>query len=124
MEINVTLLLQAMLFACSYCFLYRFLFVPACKILDENEELKNELYKKLEQEQQIKDALLQDYHVKNNAFKGMLIQAIPELSTRSTHQKTMFGSTLYCVENVTLSEQDREKTETFLVDHLSQVVKK
>lgn len=124
MEINVTLVLQAMLFACSYCFLYRFLFAPACKILDENEQFKHELYNNLEQEQQIKDALLQDYQVKNNAFKGMLIQAIPALSTSSIHQKSMIGSTLYCVEASTLSDEDRIKTESFLVDHLSQVIKK
>lgn len=124
MEVNVTLILQAVQFACAYYFLYKFLFAPASKILDENEQFKNKLYTTLEQEQQIKDALLQDYHVKNNAFKGMLIQTIPEQATELVHQKSMIGSTLYCFEKIHLSEQDIKKTESYLVEHLSRVIKK
>lgn len=124
MDINVTLILQAMQFACAYCFLYKFLFAPAYKILQDDELFKNELYKNLEQEQQVKDALLQDYHVKSSAFKSELIQVIPAQATESAYQESMFGSTLYCVEKIQLSEQDREKTESFLVDRLSQVIKK
>lgn len=124
MDVNVTLFLQAMQFACAYYFLYNFLFAPACKILDENEQFKKKLYKNLEQEQQIKDALLQDYHIKNNAFKHILIQTIPEQATQSIYQKSMVGSTLYCVEKSQLSEQDIKKTEIYLIDHLSQVIKK
>ncbi len=124
MEINVTLILQAFLFACSYCFLYKFLFAPSCKILHDEERVKHELYTQLEKEQQLKDALLQDYHAKNNACKGMLIQSIPELSTKSVHQKSTFGSTSYCIEDSALTEQDRKQTESFLVERLSQVIKK
>lgn len=124
MEVNVTLILQALQFACAYYFLYRYLFVPSCKILDEDEQLKNELYKKLEHEQQIKDALLHDYHVKNSAFKGVLLQEIPAESTQSSHQESMFGSTLYHVEAQQLSQLDRNETELFLVERLSQVIKK
>ncbi|MDP3788720.1 MAG: hypothetical protein Q8Q60_05400 [Candidatus Chromulinivorax sp.] len=124
MEINITLILQAMLFACSYCFLYKFLFAPSCKILQDEEQVKHELYMQLEKEQQVKDALLQDYYVKNHAFKSILLQSIPELSTESVHQKSTFGSTSYCVEDSTLTEQDRKQTESFLVERLSQVIKK
>lgn len=124
MEINITLILQAMQFACAYYFLYRFVFAPAYQILQDDEQFKNELYKNLEREQQVKDALLQDYRVKNSAFKSELIQVIPVQTTQSTHQESMFGSTLYCVEKIQLSKQDREITESFLVDRLSQVIKK
>ena len=124
MEPNVTLILQAMQFACAYYFLYTFLFTPASKILDENEQLKNELYKNLEQEQHVKDVLLEDYRVKNSAFKSALMQTIPVEATQSSHQKSMFGSTSYCVEEVQFSEQDKKITESYLVDHLSRVVKK
>lgn len=124
MEVNVTLVLQIILFMCAYYFLYNFLFVPAYKILDENEQFKNKLYHNLEQEQQVKDALLQAYYVKNSAFKGMLISAIPEQSTQPVHQKTTLSSISYCFEEMHFSEEDRKKTESFLVDHLSQVIKK
>src|SRR3989338_9298507 len=119
MEINVTLVFQVIQFSCAYYFLYKFLFTPACKILDENEQFKNELYKNLEQEQHVKDVLLEDYRVKNSAFKTMLIQTIPLEATQFTHQKSMFGSTSYCVEEVQFSEQDKKEIEAFLVDHLS-----
>ena len=124
MEVNVTLVLQALQFACVYYFLYKYVFAPSCKILDENEQLKNKLYKNLEHEQHIKDALLHDYNVKNTAFKQELIQDIPESATQSSYQESMFGSTLYCIEENHLSQHDKEKTELFLVDRLSQVVKK
>ncbi len=124
MEINVTLFLQVIQFACAYYFLYRFLFTPACKILDEEEQFKNQLYQNLEQQQQIKDALLQDYHVKNHAFKTKLIDTIPAQATALAHQKSTFGSTLYSAEIVELSQVEIEKTQDFLVDHLSKVIKK
>ena len=124
MEVNVTLILQALQFACAYYFLYTYLFAPACKLLDADEQAKNELYKKLEREQQIKDALLHDYHVKNNAFKGVLLREIPMQATQTSYQESMFGPTLYHIELDQLSQLDREKTELFLVDRLSQVIKK
>jgi hypothetical protein len=124
MEVNITLVLQALQFFCAYYFLYKFLFIPACKILDEQKHLKKMLYKKLEEDQQVKDALLQDYYVKNNVFKSMLIETIPLEATQIVHQKTMFDSTSYCIEKIELSEQNKKKTELFLIDHLSRVIKK
>ena len=124
MEVNVTLILQVIQFAIAYLFLYRFLFAPACKILDEEESVENRLHKKIEKEQQVKDALLQDYHEKNSRFKSTLMQTIPTQATESAYQKSMFGSTLYSIEENKLSDQDRKQTESFLVDHLSQVIKK
>ena len=72
----------------------------------------------------MKDALLQDYHAKHSAFKGLLQQTIPVQSTQLVYQKSMVGSTSYRVEDVEFSQEDIKKTETFLVDHLSQVIKK
>jgi F0F1-type ATP synthase membrane subunit b/b' len=124
MEVNVTLFLQITQFAIAYLFLYRFLFVPACKILDEEELVEKQLHKKIEKEQEVKDVLLQNYHEKSSHFKSALIESIPAQATESVHKKSMFGSTLYSVEENQLSDQDRKKTESFLVDHLSQVIKK
>ncbi len=124
MEINVTIVLQALQFFCVYYFLYTYLFIPASKILDENEQIKNELYKNIEYEQQIKNALQQDYNVKNSLCKSMLIENIPEQAIQTVHQKSMFDSTLYCVEKNQLSKEDKDKTEAFLIDRLSQVIKK
>ena len=124
MEINITLILQAMQFGCVYYFLYTFLFAPAYKILDEDEQIKKDLYKNLEHEQQVKDALLRDYHVKSDAFKTALLQDIPEQATQSVHQESMFNSVLDNVEKNQLSQQDREQTQLFLVDSLSKVIKK
>lgn len=124
MDINITLVLQALLFACSYCFLYKFLFAPSCTILQEEEQLKQDLYLQLEKEQQVKDALLQDYHVKNHAFKTALIQAIPQVVTQADDQKTAVPSTSHVAQPVVVSEQNIEQTESFLVEHLSQVIKK
>lgn len=124
MEINITLILQALQFACAYCFLYKFVFTPACIILDENDKFENELYQNLEKAQQVKDALLQDYHVKNNACKSVLLDAIPELTIDTVCKKSMVNSASYKVEQITLSQEEIKKTEAFLVDHLSQVIKK
>ena len=124
MEINVTIVFQTLQFVCVYYFLYKFLFAPASQILDEDEAFKNKLYKNLEHEQQIKDSLQEDYHAKNSVFKHKLMQDIPQQATQLVHEKSNFGSTLYIVENNELSPQDREKTEAFLVDRLSQVIKK
>lgn len=124
MEINITLILQMMQFGCAYYFLYRFVFTPAYKLLDENEHFKNSLYENLKHEQQVKEALLKEFHIKNNNFKDILIQAAPEKSVQSVYQKSTFGGTSYEIETIDLSEQDRKKTEDFLINHLSQVVKK
>jgi F0F1-type ATP synthase membrane subunit b/b' len=124
MEINVTIVLQTLQFVSVYYFLYKFLFAPASQILDEDEAFKNKLYKNLEHEQQIKDSLQEDYQAKNTVFKHKLMQDIPQQATQLVHEKSIFGSTLYIVENNELSPQDREKTEAFLVDRLSQVIKK
>ncbi|MBV8660667.1 MAG: hypothetical protein JO129_00800 [Candidatus Dependentiae bacterium] len=124
MEVNITLVLIMIQFACVYCFLYKFLFAPASRILDENDQLKKKLYKNIEQEQQAKDILIQEYQTKSNAFKDELIKNIPEQATESSYQKSTFNATLDIIEKVQLSEQDKEKIESFLVDHLSQVIKK
>jgi len=123
MEVNITLILQVLQFMCGYFFLRRFLFVPACKILDEEDLFKMTLYKNLERQQQIKDSLLQDYYVKNNKCKHLLQNAIPSQATELIYQKTTLSTTLYAVEKIQVSQQDREKAETFLIDHLSQVKK-
>ncbi len=124
MEINVTIVLQALQFVCVYYFLYKFLFIPACKILDEDEQIKNKLYKNLEHEQKIKDALTQDHQEKSCVLRHKLMQNIPHQAVQLVHEKSIFGSTLYSVEKNQLSEKDREKLESFLVDRLSQVIKK
>ena len=124
MEINVTLFLQALQFACVYYFLYVNLFIPAYTILDENERLKHELYKNLEREQHIKDALLRDYNTKNSNFKRILLQEIPEQATESSCSEGLSFTSIYDGQAQQLSEQDKEEIECFLVDRLSQVIKK
>lgn len=125
MEVNVTVVLQAIQFACVYYFLYTFLFAPASSILDAQEAEKQELYKNLEQAQQIKDALMQDYQVKNDAFKSILLQNIPDQVVAAEHQKPV---SVFVVENFDqqnqLPHEDRQEIELFLVDRLSKVVKK
>jgi hypothetical protein len=124
MEINVTIFLQAMQFVCVYYFLYKFLFVPASKILDEQEQFKHNLYKNLETQQQVKDVLLRDYHIKNDACKTSLLQTLPEQATESVHQPSMFNSVLDMHEKNQLSPQDRQNIQLFLVDSLSRIIKK
>ena len=124
MEVNVTVILQAIQFACAYYFLYKFLFIPACKILDAQEVEKHDLYKALEQAQQIKDALLQDYHVKNDAFKSILLQNVPEQATQLVHQKSTCNFVVDTVEQDQLPQEDRQEIQLFLVDRLSKVVNK
>ena len=123
MEVNVTLVLQALQFACVYYCLYRFLFTPACPILDEQEQLKQDLYKNLEYEQQVKDALLQDYRVKNDAFKSTLLDDIPEQATQLGYQESTFHSVLPSQQENQLSQQDKQEIEEFLVENLSKVIK-
>lgn len=123
MEINITLILQMMQFGFAYYFLYKFVFTPAYKLLDEKEEFKNSLYKNLEKEQQNKEDLLKKFYTKNNDFKAILIEAVPKKAGESLYQKTTCSITEYTVNTVDFSEQDRKKTEDFLINHLSQVIK-
>lgn len=123
MEINVTIVVQAIQFGCVYYFLYKFLFVPACKILDEQEQVKQNLYQNLEQAQQIKDALLQDYHVKHDAFKSILLQNVPEQAVESVYQKSKDSRVLDCDEQFELSQQEKQNIKEFLVNNLSKVIK-
>lgn len=124
MEVNITLLLQMMQFGCAYYFLYRFVFIPAYQKLDEDDLSKRLLYKNLEQEQQVKDILLQDFQFKNKLFKEMLLQNIPEKATQSIYQKSTFNIPLHIVDQVEFLQQDTIVIEDFLIDHLSRVVKK
>ena len=124
MEINITLVLQVMQFMCVYYFLYTFLFVPACKILDEQAEYKNNLYKNLECQQQVKDELLQDAHVKKDAFKAVLLQEVSDNAVRSVRQVSTFGLVLNNVEKTQLSEENKQEAQAFLVDQLSRIIKK
>ncbi|MBP6870062.1 hypothetical protein KBC04_04220 [Candidatus Babeliales bacterium] len=124
MELNITLVLQILQFFCAYYFLYRFVFAPASKILEENEQSKDLLYRDLEKEQSVKDALLKKFHEKNIMFKDLLLQAIPEKATQSIYYASKFSCASYSVESVEFVEKDKQKTEDFLIEHLSQVVKK
>ncbi len=124
MEVNVTVILQALQFACAYYFLYKFLFAPACRILDEQEVEKQILYKNLEQAQQIKDALLQDYHIKNDAFRSILLQSVPEQATQTYDQQSISHSIVSVDTHDELPQEDRQEIQQFLVDRLSKVVTK
>ena len=124
MEINITLVLQIVQFMSVYYFLYTFLFVPACKILDEQAEYKNNLYKDLECQQQVKDALLQDALVKKDAFKAYLLQEISDNAVRSAPQVSTFGLVLKGIEKNQVSEVSKKEAQAFLVEQLSRIIKK
>jgi len=64
MELNITLVLQAVQFACSYFFLYRFVFAPASKILDANDQAEKKLQADFEHDKQLKLDLLKQCHEK------------------------------------------------------------
>lgn len=124
MEVNITLVLQILQFGCAYFFLYRFVFAPASLLLDEKEQFKHALYLDLEQQQQAKDILLQDFYERNKSYKALLVQQIPRQTTQSAYQKSTFDSTLYTLDSSEILQQDMQSTEKFLIDHLSQVEKK
>ncbi len=123
MEVNITLVLQVIQFLCVYYALYRLLFIPAYQILDEQEQVKKTLYKELEVAQQVKDALLQDFHIKTDAFKATLLQEIPEQASQSVYQKSTIHGVVVHSQPEQILQEDIEKTETFLVDHLSRIIK-
>lgn len=123
MEVNITLVLQVIQFLCVYYALYRLLFIPAYQILDEQEQVKKTLYKELEVAQQVKDALLQDFHIKTDVFKATLLQEIPEQASQSGYQKSTIHGVVGHSEPEQILQEDIEKTETFLVDHLSRIIK-
>lgn len=125
MDVNMTLVLQAMQFGCVYYCLYNFVFAPAYKIIDEKDEFARSLRKKLEQEMQTKDILLAEYNIKNAEFKSSLMQTIPQEDLQDASVvKTSHSSTLYSIEPVCVSDEDKKKAESFLVNYLSKVVKK
>jgi len=123
MDINITIFLQAAQFAIAYFFLYKFLFAPAYEILDKQELFEKKLYKKLEQQQIVKKTLESDYNERQQELKKSLIDIIPTSAVESSRQKLDIGSTLYDVKKVEMLDDTRKKTEDFLVDNLSQVIK-
>lgn len=123
MEVNITLILQAVHFGCAYYFLRTFLFTPSLAIIEKNEHVKKTLYKNLEQEQHTKDFVLQEYYVKNRAYKKLLLQAISDEATQPFYQKSTCALMSYAVENIEISVQEQKAIEAFLVHNLSQVVK-
>lgn len=123
MEINITLIFQAVQFLLVYFFLYRCLFRPACAILHEQVQEKDELYNHLKNYQQIKDALAKDYQIKHDAFQAQLIQEIPEQATMSVHQHPMVDATLVRFSHHVVSTQEQHELEIFLVDYLAKVIK-
>jgi len=123
MDINITLFLQAAQFAIAYLFLSKFLFAPAYKILDEQELFEKNLYKNLEQEQLAKKSLEATYKERQKILKDSLINIIPVSVVESSRQKLDIGSTLYQVDAIEELVVDRKKTEDFLIDNLSQVIK-
>ncbi len=124
MEVNVTLVLQTLQFLCVYSFLYRCLFIPACKLLDERERFEHYLQADLKEHKQEQQVLQQEYRAWSQQAKDELIQQIPEQATKSEYKKSDLGSTLYELQKVEFLEQDLQKTEEFLVDHFSRIVKK
>ena len=123
MDINITLFLQAAQFAIAYFFLSKYLFAPAYKILDEQELFERNLYKNLEQEQLAKKTLEVTYKQRQKTLKDSLIDTIPVSGIESSRQKLDIGSTLYDVDAIEKLVVDRKKTEDFLIDNLSQVIK-
>ena len=89
----------------------------------EQELFEKELYKNLEQEQQIKNSLKKTYHQRQLALKESLIDMIPIDATQSDCQKKETSTTLYHVDKIEISPVQMSATENFLVDNLSQVIK-
>jgi|GEM_PF-1356905 len=123
MDINITVLIQALQFGIAYYFLYHFLFTPACKVLDEDAEIEKKLHESLNLEHGIKNDLQCKYKEKSLALKHALIKEIPSVSIEAGSKKNEKTSTLYSVENVEVLEKKLEDVEQFLINNLSQVVK-
>ena len=123
MDINITIFFQAAQFVIAYFFLYKFLFAPAYKVLHEQEIIEEDLYKKIEQEHLIKSSLQKTYHQRQLALKASLIDMIPSDAVQSGSQKLETDSTLYHVDKIQISQAEIEKTEHFVIDNLSQVLK-
>lgn len=123
MDINIMLFLQIGQFGIAYFFLYRYLFAPAYKILNEQELFEKKLYKDLEQEQGIKISLQKTYRQRRFALKESLMHMVPEDAVQSHLQKVEGQSVLYHVEEIEISKKKIEETKLFLVENLSQVRK-
>ena len=117
------LFFQIVQFGIAYFFLYKFLFAPAYKILHEQELFEKKLHKDLEQEQSLKKSLQNTYHQRQLVLKESLIDMVPVDAVRKSYQKIEAGSTLYHVDKIEISKSLIEKTEIFLVENLSQVIK-
>ena len=123
MDINITIFFQAAQFFIAYFFLYTYLFAPAYKVLQEQDIIEENLYKKIEQEHCIKSSLQKTYHQRQLALKESLMNMIPEDAVQAGCQKLEAGSTLYHVDKIEISQTEIEKVEHFVIDNLSQVLK-
>ncbi|MGZ6250878.1 MAG: hypothetical protein ACXWL2_02520 [Candidatus Chromulinivorax sp.] len=124
MEVNVTLCIAMLQFGCAYYFLRTYLFVPACKILDEQQAFQKSLYDNLKCEQDNKEMLLMQYRANNKISKAELQKAIPSI-TCIEEQKFVYNDQIFDLNSSKdVIESDRKKTEHFLVEHFIQVIKK
>ncbi|AXK60582.1 hypothetical protein [Candidatus Chromulinivorax destructor] len=123
MDINIMLFFQIGQFGIAYFFLYRYLFAPAYKILDEQELFEKKLYKDLEQEQGVKVSLEKTYRQRQLMMKESLMNMVPADAVETHLHKLKGQSILYHVDHIEISKNNREQTETFLVENLSQVRK-
>ena len=123
MDINITIFFQAIQFGIAYFFLYKYLFAPAYKVLYEQELFEKKLYENLEQEKEIQRSLCQNFNERQVALRSSLMKMVPIHSISYHHEKINSNSMLYQIDKVKVSSEQIEKTEHFLIDNLSQVIK-
>lgn len=118
MEINMTVVIQAVQFMIAYYFLYNYLFVPAYNILIAEEQKEKELQDDIASHQK-EVAELQ--HKKNRRFgflKNKLFQFVPQLRSDQIVINKKFTT-----ENKQEFDAEVGKAQEFLVNKLSDVQK-
>ena len=123
MQINITLVFQAIQFFIAYYFLYNFMFVPAYAILLKEEAFEKKLYDNVDQSRLEKEQLQEKSNNRWAFLKKKLFENCPDALVESRGEKTDKNGSLYFVEKQNISKEEEEKTTSFLVDKLSDVSK-
>jgi len=124
MDINITVFFQAIQFFIAFFFIYIFLFIPACKALEEQEIYENTLQTNVQTEANHKLALLNDLHEQKLELKMLLMQAVPCSLSVDVFQ-CMQAKELICnVDAMNLTIEKASEVHSFLIENLSKVCKK
>jgi hypothetical protein len=122
MEVNFTLIIQGVQFFCTYGFLYKYFFTPVYQVIVAQEKQTLLLLQDLEEQKKIEQNILLQFSEQKFQNQKVLLQSLEQLE--SSLEVHVVDPVVIDEKTLVFQVQDIEHIESFLVNHLSEVVKK